>query len=562
MNDSMKTLAFVGTAAVVSILAFITYPSASTETAVTRKNGSLFENFTDPLAAKSIEIVSYDETMGSIETLKVQQNSEGKWVIPSKSDYPADAQNQLRDVANSLMSLTILDVATDLREEHELFGVVEPDADKVKAGAKNVGRMVKVGDSTGRSLAAIVIGKPERGNPKRRFVRIPNQDPVYVVELELEKIKTKFEDWIEKDLLKIEPTSIERVVIKDYSVVPTNVGMILDPRMEADLKFDNAANQWGVNEIVTFRRNPKSQAEPLRIPNTLSDTEELNGEKLNNLKTALDALQIVDVLRKPKGLSAELKADQSLADNEESLASLSSAGFHFTTGGDIRSANGEVVVGLKDGVELVLRFGDITGRQDDASDVKLNRFLFAMARFDESRIPAPDLEPEPQEPPVAPPAEKASPESKPESGNGGACIDSACQDDKPAAADDAQSQGGQAQGGQAQGGQAPTKSGAGSAEAAQDQPDEPKTAVDAERERIKKSNEKKLADWRDRKKKAADKVADLNDRFADWYYVISEDTYKKIHLGRADIIREATKAKDEGFNVDAFRKLETEGLKK
>ena len=352
MNDSMKTLAFVGTAAVVSILAFITYPSASTETAVTRKNGNLFENFTDPLAAKSIEIVSYDETMGSIETLKVQQNSEGKWVIPSKSDYPADAQNQLRDVANSLMSLTILDVATDLREEHELFGVVEPDADKVKAGAKNVGRMVKVGDSTGRSLASIVIGKPERGNPKRRFVRIPNQDPVYVVELELEKIKTKFEDWIEKDLLKIEPTSIERVVIKDYSVVPTNVGMILDPRMEADLKFDNAANQWGVNEIVTFRRNPKSQAEPLRIPNTLSDTEELNGEKLNNLKTALDALQIVDVLRKPKGLSADLKADQSLANNEEGLTSLSSAGFHFTTGGDIRSANGEVVVGLKDGVEI------------------------------------------------------------------------------------------------------------------------------------------------------------------------------------------------------------------
>ncbi|MFM2095922.1 MAG: hypothetical protein RIS70_3046 [Planctomycetota bacterium] len=548
MNDSMKTLAFVGTAAVVSILAFITYPSASTETAVTRKNGNLFENFTDPLAAKSIEIVSYDETMGSIETLKVQQNSEGKWVIPSKSDYPADAQNQLRDVANSLMSLTILDVATDLREEHELFGVVEPDADKVKAGAKNVGRMVKVGDSTGRSLAAIVIGKPERGNPKRRFVRIPNQDPVYVVELELEKIKTKFEDWIEKDLLKIEPTSIERVVIKDYSVVPTNVGMILDPRMEADLKFDNAANQWGVNEIVTFRRNPKSQAEPLRIPNTLTETEELNGEKLNNLKTALDALQIVDVLRKPKGLSAELKADQSLADNEESLASLSSAGFHFTTGGDIRSANGEVVVGLKDGVELVLRFGDITGRQDDASDVKLNRFLFAMARFDESRISAPDLEPEPQEPPVAPPAEKASPEAKSESGNGGAC-----QDDKPAAADDAQGQGGPA----------PTKSDAGSAEAvAQENPDEPKTAVDAERERIKKSNEKKLADWRDRKKKAADKVADLNDRFADWYYVISEDTYKKIHLGRADIIREATKAKDEGFNVDAFRKLETEGLKK
>ena len=67
--------------------------------------------------------------------------------------------------------------------------------------------------------------------------------------------------------------------------------------------------------------------------------------------------------------------------------------------------------------------------------------------------------------------------------------------------------------------------------------------------------------YRDQRKKAETRVADLNARFADWYYVISEDVYKKIRLTRSDIVKEAAAAKDEGFGIDAFRKLEEEGAK-
>jgi hypothetical protein len=31
-------------------------------------------------------------------------------------------------------------------------------------------------------------------------------------------------------------------------------------------------------------------------------------------------------------------------------------------------------------------------------------------------------------------------------------------------------------------------------------------------------------------------VAELNQRFGDWYYVIANDVYKKIHLGLDDVI--------------------------
>ena len=67
--------------------------------------------------------------------------------------------------------------------------------------------------------------------------------------------------------------------------------------------------------------------------------------------------------------------------------------------------------------------------------------------------------------------------------------------------------------------------------------------------------------YRDQRKKAEVRVAELNARFADWYYVVSEDVYKKIHLVRSDIVKESATAKEEGFGIDAFRKLEEEGLK-
>jgi hypothetical protein len=84
--------------------------------------------------------------------------------------------------------------------------------------------------------------------------------------------------------------------------------------------------------------------------------------------------------------------------------------------------------------------------------------------------------------------------------------------------------------------------------------------IQKERERITKENQRKIDERNDKLKKARDKIRDLNYRFADWYYVISEDVYKKIHVGRSDIIKETEEAKKKGFGVDAFRNLEGQGL--
>jgi hypothetical protein len=89
-----------------------------------------------------------------------------------------------------------------------------------------------------------------------------------------------------------------------------------------------------------------------------------------------------------------------------------------------------------------------------------------------------------------------------------------------------------------------------------------KKKLDAERERITRENQRKLDEWNDKKQKAQEKVRELNGRFADWYYVISEDVYKKLHLSRSDIIKEGAASSQEGTGIDAFRSLQQDGLDK
>jgi len=67
-------------------------------------------------------------------------------------------------------------------------------------------------------------------------------------------------------------------------------------------------------------------------------------------------------------------------------------------------------------------------------------------------------------------------------------------------------------------------------------------------------------DIKERKQLAAAEVEKLNEQFADWYFIISDDTFRQIRLGRSDLIKEKDSAADEGFNIDAFRELERRGI--
>jgi hypothetical protein len=533
MNETIRTLIFVGVAAVAAIAAFAARPNLTVQKLEEVVNQPLFPNFTDPLAAKSLEITQYDEATARRKQFTVAQQADGRWVIPSHGNYPADAEAQLRAAAESVIDLKAIGVmgGSDTTAEHGRLGVISPE--RAEVGTEGVGTLIAIQDGKGNDLLRLIVGKADATQPELRFVRKPSEDIVYVAEIDLTKLPTEFDKWIEKDLLKISTFDVARVSLKDYLLVPTQSGRLaVMQRMDAALDYDSAKGEWALDSMTV-------QAREGAAAGGLGEHEELNKQKLDELRSALGDLKIVNVARKPGNLGNALSVNpDQLTQNEQDA--LREFGF-YPQGNrqgklDIYGANGEVHIDTKDGVQYVLRFGDIAPQIDLASGIgsgeagatdedqlKVHRYLFVTTRVSPNTLKAPELTPEPAGPEPAGDAADPLPPPAEENGN-------AAETDDP---DDPEAKARQAQ------------------------------AVDpqqAERERIRRENERKMNDYRDQQRKAEQRVTELNARFGNWYYVVSEDVYKKIRLVRSDIVKEAATAAEEGFGIDAFRKLEGEGL--
>ncbi|MBC8353522.1 MAG: DUF4340 domain-containing protein [Planctomycetes bacterium] len=535
MNEGTKTAVFAGIAVLVGCVWLIARPTekGSNGIGIGDPGRVLFEKLDDPTQAASLEILRYNEELGEIREFKVAKNGKtGLWSIPSHSDYAADAETRIRDVATSLVGLKVLGLVTQDKTEHELFGVKEPDKEETKLGDKGVGLLISFEDQKGKRLASLIIGKPIKGSEGHHFVREPGRDLVYDVQIDPDRFSTKFDDWIKQDLLDLAALDVEKLKVKDYSVLRNTRGFQIEPKFDAIADWNGTDNKWELNEFLTYRQG--GGAEALKpVASELLPGEELNSDKLNELKNALADLKIVDVRRKPAGLGADLMANEEFLNDQESVNSLVRLGFYplSISGGDpeILSANGDLHVYMKDGYEYVLRFGNVAGTEEGSDESKLNRYLMVTAVVNEDKFPAPELEEVPEKPESAdvppPPAAEAAPPA--------ADGDVAKEEEEEEKAD-----------------------------TAAEEESEEESELDKEIKRIEKENQRKVDERKDKRDKAVEKVRELNARFADWYYVVSEDEYKKIRLNRGDLIKEGETAADEGFGVDAFRKLQAEGLKK
>ena len=341
----------------------------------------------------------------------------GLWSIPSRDGYPADGYDNMKNAANAFIGLKVLDMQTDNRQDHSELGVVEPNLDDLEVGDEGIGRLVTFTDSDGKKLASLIVGNELEDEEGKIYVRIPGEDPVYVVKLDSSALTTDFQKWIESDLLKMSSIDVEDLELKDYSASlrMTNQGATvgLEQNYTANLVMDGS--QWKLDKLVDFKRVDPGKP-PVPTPYEMDEDDKLNTTKLNNLKNSLDDLKIVDVEHKPDGMSASLRANKDLNADPDAQGSLIKHGFYAIPTADnqyeVISANGEMTVGLKDGVEYVLRFGNVAGltedSKDDAKDDEsseeddenvaggLNRYLLVTTRVNEAKFPAPELKPVPQ----------------------------------------------------------------------------------------------------------------------------------------------------------------------
>lgn len=529
-----KTAGFLGAGLLLLALGWAVQPRFKPATLKPAVERVLFPELTDAEKAASLEIIRYDDELATLYPFKVIKTG-GVWVLPSHQNYPADAKDQLAAAATELVDLKALDVVTERAADHEVYGVIEPDQEKIKPGMTGVGQLIEIRDASGSKIARLIIGKEDKqagvgsGSRRLRFVRKAGQDPVYRVELDTSKFTTQFGDWIEKDLLKLTPWDVRSVELDNYTLAAVESDGRLEVRQQRSekmqLSYDDKASSWQLTSLETFPNEDSAES----VSEELKNNEEVDSTKLNDLRNALGDLQIIDVARKPAGLSADLKAAESFVNDVEAVSSLQQRGFLPLPSGAILSTEGQTVIGMKDGVEYVLRFGAGTtvtepgkagsGEDGDASGESAEtaaRYLLVMAQFNDGLLEKPELAELPSLPEEDDKDGDSTEQPKDEESEEEKAEKEASSDEKEPADADVTA--------------ADLLKQADEAEAAMQKAIEDRRQVERENRRKQESYDEKVVEGKKR-------VAELNGRFADWYYIVSDEEFEKIHLNREAVIK-------------------------
>ncbi|MAE53215.1 MAG: hypothetical protein CMI20_03780 [Opitutae bacterium] len=522
MNEYKKTITFLAAAIVAVAIATLTSPTKRDPSAKPNLMGqALYESF-DPRSVTGIEIIEVDEEDIQSKSIEVTQTEKG-WFIrrPGKADYPANADNQLKDVASMLFDLRIIDQAGEGAGEHSRFGVLNPSkADPTESG---IGRLIHLKNSSGSNLASLIIGEEVDGLPSTYYVRKPEQNAVFRVEVRnAGDVSSKFVDWVEQDFLDLDKWKIKQVTLDNYDV---NLAQGQINRADNPIVLNFADSKWSL------------------AGSALKENEELDKAVLDAMKDALDDLEIIDVERKPEILVKNLQQGREFfsnlrdANNQAVVQSLQQKGFYTIAAKDaagqtvpkVVSNKGEVLVGMESGVEYVLRFGEIyRGPEDDENSTGESRYIYAFARVNESLLPLPELESLPSpDGPNGPEGEKgpaAKPGSPPE--NAPPTAPPSITPPPPPA--------------EAKGKKAENVNVANDNNSSSQQDAEiakKKAEKDAEIARINTSNASKQQEYNEKIAKARQRAQEINQNLAGWYYVISNDVYEKIRLDRSSFVK-------------------------
>ena len=505
MNESQRTLAFVMVAVVSVVAARFAGPSgpkASTE--ITDVGAVFFPDFKDADAAKSLQVTNYNPETAEVRPFSVVQGKDGLWRIPTRHNYPADGKDRLAKTATSVIGIKRETFAGRRPNEHAEFGVLDPQGDSVR-DLKGIGNRITLKGADDKVLADYIIGKEVKGRQGYFYIRRPDENATYIGKLDIQ-VSTKFADWIEPDLLQIDGTRLSEIVIDTSSVDLT---------------------QGAVVEGEISRLSRKASTDPWKLSGTDDASEEVNQDEIRKMVSALDDLKIVGVRQKPARLMQSLR-DGKVAQDQMVQLDLQDKGFFLASD---RKSNrtvmipkeGQMTVITNQGVAYDLKFGDVFSgtekevevgfaakegdaakkpdddakegekKSDPTKSLPKSRYLFVMVHFDEGGLgPKPEAPVKP-EPPTAAPAVEASSED--------------------AAAD----------------ANAPTNTAA-----------DPKQVYEAALAKFEADQKKYESDEKAYLQKVKDGeklVKELNTRFADWYYVVSGESFENLRQGKKTLVK-------------------------
>jgi len=388
MNREMqKTLVFVVAALLMTGAAILGRVDRSRGPGDFNDQGQKFFDDFDPTSCTTLEVIDFDPETASASPFKVTYKDR-KWVIPSHYDYPADAKQRLIDTATGVFGLTKDSIRSDRVEDQETFGVIDP-LDLKANSLRGIGKRVTLKDASDKVLADFIIGNEVKDHPDQRYVRVPGQKRIYGVNVKVD-LSTRFADWIETNLLKLDSARVRKVQIDHREFDPVRENLI-------------------DGDIIALER--KDASTPWTIEG-MPEGKEPNTETLLALSNALGDVKIAGIRPKPAGLTADLKEDPgTIKTTRQGLLSLKSKGFYPTSIGLLPN-KGEVRVFTDEGVVYTLRYGEAVfasgnelsagaepAKKKDGEKAATKgtegtsegRYLFVTASFDANMIPEPKV---------------------------------------------------------------------------------------------------------------------------------------------------------------------------
>ncbi|MEK7468166.1 MAG: DUF4340 domain-containing protein [Planctomycetota bacterium] len=474
MNDFAKTGIAAAAAVVLASVAAFTAPGAVKSDVFSEQGQPFFPEFKDPLAATSLQVVEYDTTTSTPAIFKVEFKS-GKWKIPSHHDYPADGKDRLARTATSLLGVRKDKLQSVRKEDHAACGVLDPE--ESGGDGKDRGRRVTLRDAGGAALADLIIGKKADDDGKKVFVRVPGQTRVYAVRLDVD-LSTKFGDWIETDLSKIEPSTVWRITLDNYSVVE-NAGMLQLTEEKIDT-FSKPGEEWATEGLTA--------------------EEEVDVKVIGDITGTIDDLKILGVRRKSAAMSAIFRGEGGKITNAD-VMDLKDKGFLWTRD-DLLSKEGNLIIECDDGVVYEIRFGAVftgtgiemeaggDGKKEEKKDEKdpkppvatESRYLMIVAHFNRKSVKPEKM--------VDPPKSPSRVSSRPWS-----------------------------------------------VWRIQQEEEERRKEFDRQAAEHAIANAEAGKRFDERAKAGEKRAKQLADRFGDWYYVIGAEAFAKLHVKRSDVVK-------------------------
>ncbi len=383
MNGAFRTTAFMGLLAAAMVFGAIYYYPKAAEIIVDAKvNQNLFETY-ETNDVRTISIMQYSDESNRIEQFRLRRKGE-RWVIPNAGDFPATRIARIGEVAKSLLDRTVLSLATEDEQGHVDYGVVDP-SESGNSSRSSLGMRVDLLDRNKGDIANLIIGKPVPGasdGVPRHYVRIPGQPAVYELEIPKNIFKTRFEDWIDPNLMELPPptsteVSISQINVDQYRLDPKNIADCKQqPISRTVFEIDKANVKKPVFEAFLEGEFSEQKLSPAQ-----------ESEAASTLRS-LGNIRYIDVVGKPKAAAKILRSPSGISD-AASFKPLEQFGFRISNEGAIEASNGEVSVTTTDGVRVRMLIGSLAQRAADSENLDLHFHAMLVASLEDSSFETP-----------------------------------------------------------------------------------------------------------------------------------------------------------------------------